>query len=249
MSNQISKEDILDSDFFDAYELKSDGYSENSTYLSNVQIISTINATKIININLAPDGGGILYSKDHPVEKNDIVYLQGTSGADGYYTVNSIISDTSFYINENINDSTGGFITFKYPSGASRIGFNSSGLVNTTASNVQDAIKDIDFSISDFLSSIEHENLNTLTHNIAQDGYSLITYLNNDIINYTIWTNPSMITKIREYQISYTITPCNKKINQVITIQYDLLGSPLNTLTETVNYNGNKILSITSVKT
>lgn len=94
----------------------------------------------------------------------------------------------------------------------------------------------------------QHENLDTLVHNIAEDGYTSIIYNNNNIISYTIWTNTLMNTKIREYQISYTITPCSQFIDTVVTKQYNA-GTLVNTLTETFIYSGNKIIGITSLKT
>lgn len=94
-----------------------------------------------------------------------------------------------------------------------------------------------------------HELLDTLVHNIAEDGYSTVTYNANKITNYTIYTDSSMLTKIREYQLSYDIDPCHTRVSQVYIVQYNALGSPVSTLTETFNYFGNKIIGISSVKT
>lgn len=173
MPNQIRKEDIADLDFVDAYELQSDGYSNNHIYLSGVSVVSTTALTKTIVINLAPDGGGILYSKDHPVESKDIVYLSGTSGgtANGFYTVDQVLSDTSFTVNESISNSTGGSALFKYPSGASKVGFDSRLTNHTNADNLQQAVQDID---NNLLSSDEHPTLRQLIHFIDEgpgDGF------------------------------------------------------------------------------
>lgn len=155
--------DVVDQDFFDAYELASDGYL---SYLSTT-IISTTSGTKTIVINNPFDGIGILYSKDHPTQIGDIVFLNGTSGglSDGYFTVASIIDDTSFTVVENIATTTGGNINFIYPSGASKIGFDSTGLTKTTANNLQLAIKDLDLSTVDYN---EHETLRQLIHFIDE---------------------------------------------------------------------------------
>jgi hypothetical protein len=139
----IRKQDIFDTDIVDAYELASDGYGDNSIYLST-SIVSTI-TPNIININVASDGNGILYSTDHPVEPNDIAWIYGTLPggiADGYYTVNSVLSDTSFSINETITSSTGGTVQFRYPAGAKKVGFDPRG-TGLSANNVEDAIKQI----------------------------------------------------------------------------------------------------------
>lgn len=58
-----------------------------------------------------------------------------------------------------------------------------------------------------------------------------------------------MLTKIREYQLFYDIDPCHTRVSQVYIVQYNALGSPVSTLTETFNYFGNKIIGISSVKT
>lgn len=166
MSNQIRKEDILDTDFADAYELRSDGYDANSIYLSNVSIISTTTGTNTVIVNLAFDGGGIFYSHDHPVEKDDIVWLQGTSGADGYYTVNTVIDDNTFTTNEPIVSSTGGLAEFRYPSGSLKVGYDITRYpaVNIGHNNVQEAVQDLDLAITGKITTAQHETLRQLIH-------------------------------------------------------------------------------------
>jgi hypothetical protein len=166
MSNQIRKEDILDTDFTDAYELRSDGYGVNSIYLSNVPVVSTTTGTNTVIVNLAFDGGGIFYSHDHPVEKDDIVWFQGTSGADGYYTVNTVIDDNTFTTNESIVSSTGGLAQFRYPAGALKVGYDITRYpaVHITHNNVQEAIQDLDVAISGGLTPTQHETLRQLIH-------------------------------------------------------------------------------------
>lgn len=244
--NLIRKEDILDQDIVDAYELSSDGYY---AYLTT-SIVSTVSGSNTININLPSDNEGIIYTKDHPAKVGDRVRLIGTSGAsaDGYYLIASILTDTSFTVSTPINSSTGGTIYFMYMPGSKYVGFDPTGLTSTSSTNIQDALRDIAVNSSG-ITQTQHENLDTLVHDLTEDGYTLITYTGNNITNYTMYTSPAMTTKIREYQISYTITPCNQKINQVITIQYNNLGVPINTLTETATYINNRIISFTSVKT
>jgi hypothetical protein len=141
----IRKSDVFDADFLDAYELISDGYGTNSIYLDTFTI-STTSITGTVVVSLAADGEGILYSKDHPVQNNDIVWIYGTSGGagDGYFTVNSILTDTSFTVNQPINDSTGGYAQFRYPAGALGIGFDPRNTIHVTHNNVQQAIEDVD---------------------------------------------------------------------------------------------------------
>jgi hypothetical protein len=138
--------DLLDDDFFDAYELASDGYSP---YLTTT-VVSTNSGTQVVTINLPSDGEGLITGLDHPAQSRDRIRLTGTSGgaADGYYTINLVLTEVTFSVLEPIASSTGGTIQFIYPSGASRIGFDPIGVPHTTAHNVQDAIKEVAFAIS-----------------------------------------------------------------------------------------------------
>lgn len=95
------------------------------------------------------------------------------------------------------------------------------------------------------LTEIEHEKLDTLTHEIAENSYEEYTYINSDIINVTIWTDINKIKKIREEQYSYLN---GHRIDQAITIQYDINGSEKSRITESYNYSANKIISVITVK-
>lgn len=161
----ITKADILDADFIDADELSSDGYL---VYLTT-SVISTTFATKIVVINLPLSTEGILYGVDNRVESGDIVRLTGTSGgsADGYFTVDQVLTDLSFSVIETIASSTSGLVQFMYKSGASKVGFDPSGLTITNAHNVQDAIKDIG---SKAITSEDHETLRQLIHFVDHGG-------------------------------------------------------------------------------
>lgn len=236
----IRKEDIVDADIVDEKELRATG---NTYYVTGVAIVSIVSSTKTVTVS-----NFYLEIDDTRVESGDQVTFFGNAAAGPVYTVDAVIDNSTFTVIESIPDAVGGTVSFKYKSGASKVGFNSTGLTVTTADNVQDAIKDIANNATG-ISSLQHENLNTLVHNIARDGYSLVQYSGNDVVNYTIWTSALMQYKIREYAISYTVTPCNKRVNQVVTVQYDGYGGVVSTLTETVQYNGNKIQSIISTKT
>jgi hypothetical protein len=140
----ITKADFSDLDIVDSYELASDGYS---IYLSTT-LISTNNIGNIITINYPSDGEGLITGRDHLVQSGDRVQLLGTSGnlADGYFTINLIINETSFSIVESIASSTGGLINFMYVSGASNVGFNLLAYTPFRVAhfNVQQAIQDLD---------------------------------------------------------------------------------------------------------
>lgn len=161
----IRKTDILDTEIVDAYELAADGYYH---YYLTTTLVSTDSLSKEVTINYASDGEGIFYSKDHPAQHGDIVSLSGTTGADGYYTINQVLNDLTFTVNETIPSSIGGGIVFIYPSGASNVGFDSRGLTSTNADTLQDAVKDVAAVVDDLVvnsvSFDDHETLRQLIH-------------------------------------------------------------------------------------
>jgi hypothetical protein len=142
MANEISRTDVRDVDFVDAIELASDGY-----YIYRIgSLTSTTNATKVVLTNPS-DSLDVLINVDEPLQVADRVWIQGSSAADGYYIVNTILNDISFSVNEDIPDSTGGTIYYMHPAGALKVGFDSSNTINTSADNVQKAIEDLDAAI------------------------------------------------------------------------------------------------------
>lgn len=92
------------------------------------------------------------------------------------------------------------------------------------------------------LSEVDHNSLNTLTHDISENCYINITRDLNRISTITIWDSSLQILKIREFNITRT----NDKVSQITVTQYNDAGAPLITLTKTINRNiQNKITSIT----
>ena|SRR5271165_3341345 len=161
----IRKSDIFRSDIISPPELSSDGYY---VYLPQIASVSTTSSSKTIVISPIPDGEGLtLPAFDHPAKVGDIAHITGSSGADGYYTINHIVNDTTFTVVESINDSTGGHVDFIYPVGAGLVGFNPDGLTITTSTNVQGAIKDIN---QNAVSTSSHETLRHLIHFIETGG-------------------------------------------------------------------------------
>jgi len=90
----------------------------------------------------------ILSNVDEPVQSGDTVEIIGSTTADGYYTIDSIINDTIFSVIESIPTSTGGVGNFIHPAGALKVGFDDSLATNINADNVQEAIIDLDSAIS-----------------------------------------------------------------------------------------------------
>ena len=170
MANQISKTDVTDNEFLDQEELESDG---TFVYLTST-VVSTTAGTNVVVIDLPADGIGIFTGRDHPVETGDIAVLAGTSGglADGSFTVDVVLSDTSFSVVENLSASTGGTVEFYYRAGAARIGLDPTGLSHITSSTLQGAIEELDATIdgmSDGITEIEHRTLRQLIH-LADEG-------------------------------------------------------------------------------
>jgi len=218
----IRKEDLVDSDIIDAYELISDGY--NVYYSAIGQIVGTTSSTKNIEIT-----GFRTFDIDHPIESGDRVRLLNTSAgaADGYYIVNLIVDDYNFTVVENINDSTGGDGYFMFIPGAQKVGFDPTGLNITTSTNLQNAIIDI---ANNSFSSGQHKSLRQLIHFIdngpaegfISGAYREILPTESPFPTSVIWWESSAKTeKIVEKIYTYND---NKTVSQVQWKMYDTDG-------------------------
>jgi len=239
MTRGLSKNDISDLDFVDAPELESDG---QSTFLTGFTVVSTTSSTKrvvLLDVHIIND-------PDQRVEPTDIIILAGTTGADGVYTVASVIDDVTLSVEEAIADSTGGTASFRWPPGASRVGLDPTGLAQTTAHNVQDAIKDLDGAITGGgITEAQHELLDTLVHEIDESSYDEVTYGSGNLVStYIVWETAAKMKKIREEQYTYA----GSKVSQSVTIQYDGTGAVKMTVTETYTYSGSRVTSVTRTK-
>jgi hypothetical protein len=246
--NRISKTDLNDLDIVDAYELRSDGYTSISVYLDTT-VVSTTSSTKTVVINQASDGQGIFYSFDHPAESGDIVWLFGTSGADGYYTIDSVVDDITFTVNEAIATSTGGNAEFRYPAGALKVGYDRFryAAVNITHNNVQEAIQDLDLAITTGggLTPAQHETLRQLIHLADGIGGPFEGFTSNayrEVIptifptSIIWWTSNAKVAKY----IEKTITLNSNKTPSII--EWKVYGTDgvtvLATVTDTISYSG-----------
>lgn len=246
--NRIAREDIVDSDFVDASELGSDG---SASYFS-LPLIS-ISAGGVFTVDTSGMLRGIISEPGGTIEILDKVFVTGASpgAADGYYTIAELITESTFDVLESTVAATGGTVQFLYASGAGKVGFDSAGLNNTSADNVQDAISDLDFAVTGGgITEGVHETLDTLVHNIAEDSFEEATYTGifNRLTNVTIYTDATKTTKVRETSFTYT----GPRITTVTTIQYDGAGVVKNTLTEAITYIGpfsNRVDNITRTKT
>lgn len=81
----------------------------------------------------------------------------------------------------------------------------------------------------------EHDELDTLVHNISEDSYDVITYAGSRVTNITTYEDFTLSKKIRDCDIAYQ--PTSIRISQVITRQYDAAGAIKDTETEDVGYD------------
>lgn len=206
----IRRSDVLDADFVDALELRSDG---TLVYLVT-SVVSTSSTSGQVVINLPEDGEGLITGRDHPAEANDIVIISGTPGGtgDGNFTIASVLSDTSFTINETIGTSNGGgTATFIYPAAGLNIGFDPTGQTITTANNIQQALTDI-ANNSIGMTSGQHRSLRQLIHLADGSGGPFEGFTSGAVrvtsggaypTNITWYTDSSQTLKIVEKQITY----------------------------------------------
>lgn len=250
-ANGISKSDIIDADFVDAYELASDGLQHVQSIYLTLTCVSSTASTQTIVGSLPSDGEDYITSRDHPVQVGDYVYLTGTlpSGiADGKYTVATIPTGTSVTVNETISDSTGGTIQFVYPVGASLVGFNPTGQTVTTATTVEQALIDIANATTGGSSSLtdqRHKTLPQLIH-LADSGGGPFEGFTTGATRVTtggafptsvIWyTDSSLTSKIVEKQITYN---SNRTPATIYWAAYAADGvTVLATASDAINYTG-----------
>lgn len=232
--NRIRRNDLDNLEIVDAIELASDGY-----YVYLTTTLSSTNSTgNVITINLASDGQGIENTYDHPAKSGDRVRLTGTSGAlaDGYYTINSVLSNITFSVLENIANSTGGSASFIYAEGAKQIGFSPINVQVTNATNVQDAIVDI-YNSHPTLRQLIHLANNGPFEGFASGSYKEILPSGDPFPTSIVWwTSSGKIKKIIEKNITYNL---NKTPNTIQWKVYDTNGSTvLSTVTDTISYVG-----------
>jgi hypothetical protein len=137
--NRPGARDLDDADFVDAAELAATG---TSNFRAGTAIVSTTSATK--RVVLA--SGAALVHGDDPIEVGDKCIIS-TSAAAGTYTVAAVVDDVTFDVAESIVTSTGGTAAFRFKSGALRIGVDTTGFTNSTASTLQSLLSDFDSAI------------------------------------------------------------------------------------------------------
>lgn len=95
----------------------------------------------------------------------------------------------------------------------------------------------------------QHQNLDTLVHNLAENSYSEVLYdAQLKVTDHIIWTSSAKTTKIRECNLTYDP---NGLVTQVVSIQYDVSGIEVHRVTKTISYvsGTSRVSSISSVFT
>jgi hypothetical protein len=235
MTRGITKEDIDDLAVVDMEELRADGH----TAFASLDVLATYAETRLVVV----ESGLLIHDPDTRLEFNDLVTISGSAAA-GSYTVSVVIDDVSFTVQEAIVDSTGGAVAFMHPSGASRVGIDTTGFTHSAESTVQTVLADFDTAISGGgITEEQHEALDTLAHEIVETSFDEVLYTGSRATGYIVWTDASKTKKIREEEYIYT----GGKITQMIYRQYDGTGVLKKTITEDYTYSGSNVSTVTRV--
>ena len=249
----LTKADLKDVDFVDAYELKSDGraITPASVYLTTTGVSTTPGVSTSTVVSTMPsDGEGLLTSADHPVQVGDFLFISGSipSGiADGKYTVASIVDDTTVTVEGVVPSSTGGTLTWVYPAGASEVGFDPTGQSFTTATTVEQALLDIAnaLPVGSSITDQQHKTLRQLIHLADGQGGPFEGFTSGAVkvttggafpTNLTWYTDATHTKKIVEKQITYNP---NRTPYIIYWAVYAVDGvTVLATATDIINYSG-----------
>ena len=221
---------LNDEELVGTEELLADGTVDIFT---GATVVSTTTGTKVVVLS-----GVDLFREPEQLEEFDKVTLSGTSpDVDGDYTVDEVLTLTSFSVKESIGTSTGGTCTAKYPSGARKVGFDPTGLTNVTETNVQEAIEELDSAVSGGgLMVGSHRTVDQLVHGIAETSWEEYVYTGNKVTSIIVWTDNSKTKKIREEIFTYT----GRQVTKIETKQYDGSGNLVTGeyMTEDINRTG-----------
>ena len=248
--------DVFRNDIVTVPELLSDGYGENSIYFDTALVSTSV--SQVVTVVLTPGGSpgndvSLLYEGDIQVNSGDILFLYGTQPgniADGYYTVDTVLSDTTLSVRESLANSTDGYIQFRYTVGARSVGFDPTDTTFITATNVQDAITQLDGYVSESscdLTPAEHEIIRQLIHladgvggpfeGFLSGSYRTVTYSPTMVTPTYIcwWTSSAQVAKIADKTVSYNgvLQPEIISWNAYNTDGVSILA----TVTDTVTYN------------
>lgn len=195
------------------------GTASLTYYYLSVSVVSTTNSTKVVVVGTPSDGEGIKTGRDHLVQVGDRVILSGTSGgaADGTYTVENVIDDTSFKVTESLATSTGGTAKFRYAPGAYQVGADPSNFnaAVTTKRTVQGILDDLGIALGSGVvtgvppnfQQAASEGVSTTTSATFQDKVTLTTGAGDPAGTYYIlFYNESAVSAAnKQYEVQLTV--------------------------------------------
>jgi hypothetical protein len=231
----ISKSDIIDVEIVDRLELASSG--SGYIWKSNVVVLSTTNSNKRVVVS-----GYFTGDYDDPLAPGDVVIISGSSGGDGTYDVAVIVNSASFDVVQAIPNSTGGLATFKFPPGASQVGYNPAG-TSLTATNLQAAVTQLALSAgpSSSLSNVDFllENEPPTPNNVYEPTRSGLT------VTQEKWKRTADFTVIKIIDYTYSQGKVSTSVNKVFaTDGTTVVGQ----FTRNYIYTGNQITKISGTR-
>lgn len=230
---RIRSTQASDTDFVQELELLSDGSIAQSGPFDIVSITTGTNTVVVSNGTFEDDG----------TSGGDIVTISGGNANDGTYTVDTVIDNSTLKTVESLVDSgaVGSAETF-YPPADEKVGIQDPGSAYVhggTYQTLDDHIKDATAhsSAGGGITEAQHENVDTLVHNLSEDMYEEYVYSSGKVSDIITWTDSGKTIKIRETNFAYT----GNKVTAETVKQYDGSGVLKVTLTGTYNYTGNTL--------
>lgn len=119
--------------------------------------------------------------------------------------------------------------------------------LNTGALMALDIVGVFDLRSGAGISEAQHEDLDTLVHEIAESSFDEFVYTGNRVDNVTTWQTAAKLIKVRETALTYSAN----KVTQSVTTHYDGAGVAIagQIITEDYVYSGNKIDDVTRTQT
>jgi len=133
IGDEVVLEAELNSGYLDTYVVED---------IFPVSLSSTTFGTNVVVVTTAS-------FQDWKVAPGDIVSIYGTSVTDGYFLVDEVVDQRKLTVVGNLLTTNGvGYIEVYNPVGATKVGINAANMSLTSASNLQQALEDLDAAIS-----------------------------------------------------------------------------------------------------
>ena len=184
--------------------------------------------------------GGSRLQNGWQAQKGDIVEIVG-GDAQGDYTIDEVLSQTEMSVVESIPNASSGDVTIYHPPGADQIGVDRRELDEIEGNTVQENLESLEGLLGgEGITEEAHEDLNTLTHNLAENAHIDYTRQRHQITNVTWWTDNQKTQKIREADIDYERhIPTEQTV-----IQYDGDGNEIYRLVYTYEFDGLQVNTV-----